>query len=300
MTISNDDHNPNHSRHDMSERDARLAHKLATRYVTRHSGPYSECPLCPAEREMVVADILAEWWLAEWQVGPEVIDRLRATLYSVCYYARVRRWKLGSVEHREEYHKVTSLPSTGSSVDSRQGNPATLVAAAEEIARTRCLMAVGTRQRRDRRRVKCQKGKKLPRRQILRELVPDGGVFTRTDEGALVQIATRLKVETSTRYRYEMTGSVPNRQQKSTRLRLPESMPNVGRLDYGPLCYALTGADHDKRERLPMFTRDRQPEPARPLPRTENETTPVRSAVRWNATHTTADRQLIGPDDLTG
>ena len=294
------EHDPNHSRRDMSSRDARLAYKLATRYVTRHSGPYSECPLCPADREAVVGDILAEWWIADWQVGPEVVDRLRATLYSVCYYARVRRWKLSSVEHREEYHRVTSLPSSGTSVDSRQPNPATLVATAEEIARTRSVMAVGSRQRKNRLRVKCTKGKKLPRRQIFRELIPDGGLFTRTDEGLLVQIATRLRVETSTRYSYKQTGSVPNREQRTTRLRLPEHMPNVGRLDYGPLCYALTGADEDKRERLPTFTREHQPEPLRPLPRTENETTPVKSPVRWNATHTSAERQLIGIDDLTG
>lgn len=294
------EHDPNHSRRDMTSRDARLAYKLATRYVTRHSGPYSEVPLCPADREAVVGDILAEWWIAEWQVGPEVVDRLRATLYSVCYYARVRRWKISTADNTAARHPVTSLPSSGTSVDSRQPNPATLVATAEEIARTRSVMAVGSRQRKNRLRVKCTKGKKTPRRQILRELVPDGGVFTRTDEGLLVQIATRLRLETSIRYSYQQTGHVPNRHQRTTRLRLPESMPNVGRLDFGPLCYALAGADEDKRERLPTFTRQHQPEPLRPLPRTENETTPVRSAVRWNATHTSAERQLIGVEDLTG
>lgn len=295
-----DDNERNYTRRDISERDARLALKLATKYVEYHAGPLSPLPLSKIDREHIVADILSVWYWSDWTLSPQVVDSLRATLYSVLRWAKVCRWKITDYDQAQERHHVTALPSDGVGEASRQLSPARLVGAAESVSRSGCIVAVSERSRKARRRVRCNKGHKLPPKQHYRWLVPGGPIFSYRPDGTRYQLATRLRIDTATRYRFTAEGTVANREQRSVRLRLPEHMPNVGRLDYGPLCYALTGADHDPRERLPTFTRDRQPEPLRPLPRTENETTPVKSPVRWNATHTSAERQLIGLDDLTG
>lgn len=301
-----------------TRREAILAMRIAKRWIASHAGPNSQHPLGRNRQEELLADAIYLWWSTEWHVGRDVIDPLRATLFSVLRYLEKARWTLSEDKpHRtNEIDSPTAYSGTGAS--SRLHSPARLVAAAEMVERTRRLMAVSARARENRSRVRVNSGK-TPPRQFDRWIQPDSSVsdyhvYSINSDGTRTPIACKLETVTVTRYQFEpnqliknvygrlvvknYTQTVPNRQQLTTRLSVPGHMPNIGKLDYGPLCYALTGADHDKRERLPTFTKKHQPEPPRPLPRTENETTPTSSPTRWNQTHTRPERSLIGPAEL--
>lgn len=274
------------------------------------------------------------WWIED---TPHNTDEWRQVLrriaYSAGYYARRSGWRDCGRDETERQHLSLDAPGfSGTGLFSRTPSPVAMFEAIERAnrrgwiaARTTNPTTLGKRSR-----IRCNKGHRTPPLQRIVELVrdsrglPGGAHPTIYRDGQ--PVATRVRAMNYDRYqlRRDMihTGwkrtatrvwndTIQRRDLPTVRLGMPritDAMRDtilfgrstrsgggfaawIGRA--APLPARLGGDPF-------TFTRQHRPEPLRPLPRTEHETTPVRSAVRWNQTHTSAERQLVGIEDLTG
>lgn len=271
------------------------------------------------------------WWIDAPCNPQEWRQVLRRITYSAGYYARRSGWRDCGRDETERQHVSLDSPAfAGTGLYSRTPSPVAMHEAIERANRRGWIAAptsnpatLGKRSR-----IRCNKGHRTPPLQRIVEMVrdsrglPGGAHPTIYRDGQ--PVATRVRVmrydryqlrpdqlhtgwrRTASRYWYD---TIPRRDLPTVRLGVPritDSMRDAilfGRSTRGgggfaqwmarvaPLPARLGGDPF-------TFTRQHQPAPLRPLPRTENETTPVKSAVRWNQKHTTAERQLIGIDDL--
>lgn len=275
-------------------------------------------------------------WLVDETIGkgtPDWREALRRIANSAGYYNRRAGWRDTGRDETERQAVSLDAPGfSGTGLFSRTPSPVAMFEAIDRCnrrgwiaARTTNPSTLGKRSR-----IRCNKGHRTPPLQRHVELVrdsrglPGGAHPTIYTDGQ--PVATRVRVMRYDRYQLRpdqlhtgwkrtasryWTDTIPRRELPTVRLGVPRITPAIrdtilfgrstrtgggfanwiGRV--APLPARLGGDPF-------TFYRADRPQALRPLPRTENETTPVRSPVRWNQTHTSAERQLIGIEDLTG
>lgn len=274
-------------------------------------------------------------WLVDETItkgSTEWREALRRVANSAGYYNRRAGWRDTGRDETERQAVSLDAPGfSGTGLFSRTPSPVAMHEAIDRANRRRWIAAQTTNPATlgKRSRIRCNKGHRTPPLQRHVELIrdsrglPGGAHPTIYSDGQ--PVATRLRAMNYDRYQlrpdqlhtgWKRTTSrrwhdtLPRRELPTVRLGVPRITARmrdtilfgrstrtgggfarwIGRV--APLPARLGGDPF-------TFYRATPPQTLRPLPRTENETTPVRSAVKWNQTHTSAERQLIGIEDLT-
>ena len=321
---------------DLTTRAHELLFTLATRYATRHATITSETPIAQHDIGRVASNIYTAALVAiandQYQADPSspLAEVLRLIANTEGYYLRRSGWRDYGYEETERSHdRIDSPAFDGTGLFSRTPSPAAMVAAIDAVNETGSIHATttdpATRGRRS--RIRCNRGHRTPPRQTYRELVSDGPIYSNGQH-----IATRLRIDRV--YRYQLrrdqmhTGwkkvtsrvwadTIPSRQMPKVRIGVPvitdetrdrilfgkPHWHQIGRRGFAQ--WMATAAPLPASTGHDPFTRYQfTPRPApRPLPRTENETTPVGRPTAHHSPIDAAYRRgriapLIGPAEL--